>query len=89
LPGLGAPIRLVAPCGIAAPRGRRGVIWPAARWIAGAALAAALAGAYFVASIQRPPATADVVEADDARQPDWIRVTGVPFEFVGADPEQA
>jgi DNA-binding winged helix-turn-helix (wHTH) protein/TolB-like protein/Tfp pilus assembly protein PilF len=56
--------------------------------LAGMVLAAAVAGIYFFQSIPGAPAP-DTFEAGDARQPGWVTLTVVPFESLGADPEQA
>ena len=69
------------------PRVRRYV--RAAGWMGVVALTIALGGVYLVQSISRPATTPDLAEADGFRQPSWVGVTIVPFEYLGADSEQA
>ena len=69
------------------PRVRRYV--RAAGWMGVVALTIALGGGYLVQSISRPATTPDLAEADGFRQPSWVGVTIVPFEYLGADSEQA
>jgi DNA-binding winged helix-turn-helix (wHTH) protein/TolB-like protein/Flp pilus assembly protein TadD len=67
-------------------RARRNAPWLG--WGAGIVLAAAVA-VYFLHSIPPAPPMSDAIDAGDGRQPAWVTVAVLPFESLGADPEQA